>query len=398
MSAGAHAFPPEADLAGWIIGEALTGAGLSDLFGGLCERFVVAGIPICRAYIALPMVSPDMRAVNYTWRPGAGTIRQGVRHDSDASEFQTSPFWHMLHSGETFRRWEFREEPVATGFPVLEELRAQGATDHVAYIVSFDSTGSTALQGAAMSFTCESEGGFTEWDLARLGRFVQLLGLAACRFAMSDLVTDILGAYVGHDAGRRVLRGEMRRGQGHRLRAALLFADLQGFTTVAETSGEAIVTRLGEHLAAMAEPVEAFGGQVLKFLGDGLLASFGVEDDETGPACARALRAAREALRRNAAVNEAHPGATPLDLHVALHLGEVFYGNIGAASRLDFTVIGPAVNEASRIETLCGVVGPPLLMSAAFASCCGHPTVSLGTHQLRGIAEPRELHALVEPA
>jgi adenylate cyclase len=150
------------------------------------------------------------------------------------------------------------------------------------------------------------------------------------------------------------------------------------------------VARLGEHLGAMVEPIEAAGGEVLKFLGDGLLAAFQVEPGGTPErACAAALAAAQDALRLNHAVNGRH--APELKLDVSLHLGEVYYGNIGAGRRLDFTVIGPAVNEASRLEGLCGQLGQPLLMSAPFARCCGRPSVSLGLHRLRGMAEPREV-------
>jgi adenylate cyclase len=343
------------------------------------------------------MVSPDLRAINHVWRRDTGSLVEPIRHESYDGSFEASPFWPMIRDERTSARWRLSpDEP--TGHAVLDALAREGATDHVAHLVSFDATDTMMMRGAAISFTSDAPDGFSEHDVARLARLVQLLGLAACRFALSGLVSDVLTAYVGHDAGQRVLRGEMRRGEGHRVRAALLFADLRGFTGVAEASGERIVARLGEHLAAMAEPVEACGGEVLKFLGDGLLASFPVVDEGSLPGLWPGTCSGREAMRRNTAVNAAHPDATPLDLHIALHLGEVFYGNIGAASRLDFTVIGPAVNEASRIETLCGVIGPPLLMSAAFASCCGRPTVSLGMHQLRGIAGLRELHALAEPA
>ena len=255
-----------------------------------------------------------------------------------------------------------------------------------------------ALPGTAISFGTDRAGGFSDADLALIAHIVPALALAACRTALLDVTIDVLGAYVGHDAGRRVLGGEMRRGRGHSLTAVLLFADLRGFTGVAETGGEALIARLGEHLAAMAEPIEEQGGEILKFLGDGLLAAYHVVDPEhSGEACSAALRSARQALDRNALVNEARPGEPRLDLHVALHLGEVFYGNVGAGSRLDFTVIGPAVNEASRIEALCESLSRPLLMSAPVAAACGEPALSLGRHRLRGVTEPREIFCLPEP-
>jgi adenylate cyclase len=281
------------------------------------------------------------------------------------------------------------------GFEVLEDLRAQGDTEYLAHLVSFGgvSQAPTALYGVALSVCTDAPGGLGAETACLLEDLAPLLGLAAYRIALLTVTTDVLGAYVGRDAGRRVLMGEMRRGQGHVLPAALMIADLRGFTSVAETEGEGLISRLGEHLAAMTEPVEAAGGEVLKFMGDGLLAAFPAgEGSSPDAACRAALRAARDALARNAAVDARHPGsALPLD--VALHLGDVFYGNIGAGSRLDFTVIGPAVNEVARIETLCGALDRPLLMSAPLAACCGEEVVSLGRHLLRGVAEPREIFA-----
>jgi adenylate cyclase len=192
-----------------------------------------------------------------------------------------------------------------------------------------------------------------------------------------------------------VLSGEIRRGSGTTITAALFVADLRGFTALADMAGVSLIGRLDRHLEAMAEPVAEQGGEVLKFMGDGLLAVFPI--DETRPAeeaCAAAVRAAQAALARNEAVNRALPDETPLHLDIALHCGDVFYGNIGAAGRLDFTVIGPAVNEASRMEALCATLGCPLVMSERIARASPAPVRSLGRHRLRGIASGRELFTL----
>lgn len=188
--------------------------------------------------------------------------------------------------------------------------------------------------------------------------------------------------------------GRIRPGEGHCVTAAILFADLRGFTSATEREGPAVIERLGRHLTALADPVEAAGGEVLKFMGDGLLAAFPVAGEVT-TACDAALSAAREAIARNALVNDAHPQTPRLDVDVdvALHLGEVFYGNIGAASRLEFTVIGPAVNEAARIESLCGRLDRELLMSESFARACSAPVTSLGRFALRGVSGEREVFA-----
>jgi adenylate cyclase len=192
-----------------------------------------------------------------------------------------------------------------------------------------------------------------------------------------------------------VLSGEIRRGSGTTVTAALLFADLRGFTTLADTAGPAIIGRLDEHLEAMADPVTEHGGEVLKFLGDGLLAVFPITDEQSQEeAGAAAVRAAREAISRNEAVNRSRPNEPSLSLDIALHCGDVFYGNIGAANRLDFTVIGPAVNEASRMEALCEPLGCSVVMSQTIAAASPAPVRPLGRHTLRGISEPRELFTL----
>ena len=347
-----------------------------------------------RAHISFPTISPNLRARNIVWLRGGGTRESTVDHERFEIAIKESPFPRMIEAGETTRRWRFDALADTGGFALLEGLHAAGATDHVVHLTAFAPGHAPALMGASVSFTTQAPDGFSDHDLATFASVVRPVSLAAYRMIVSELTVDLLGAYLGHDAGRRVLGGAIRRGEGHQVSGALMFADLRGFTAATEAAGAAVIPRLGLHLAAMAEPVEEACGEVLKFLGDGLLAAFPVIGGDPSVACGQALAAACEALRRNALVNDAHPPASRLDLDIALHLGEVFYGNIGAASRLDFTVIGPAVNEASRIEGLCGTLGHALLMSAPFAAHCGQPTISLGRQMLRGLDEPRELFAL----
>lgn len=377
----------------WIVEQGLTGESLASLIEGACEQLVAAGLPIWRAYLVMPTIDPDQQAISLRWQRGKrGIERKAVGHDSEPQFFQESPFWALIQQGKSSARWQLGFDATPTAFPILEKLRAQGATDYLAQVITFDFTEKLALRGCAISFATDHASGFSDRDVTCLSAITPMLGLAAYRFGTSDLLIEMLGCYVGQDAGRRVLRGEIRRGIGHPLSAALLFADLRGFTTVAETSGKGLIARLGHHLAAMAEPVEAHGGEVLKFLGDGLLAAFPIVDsDRPEEACAAAFAAAFDALDSNAAVNARYREEPPLLLDISLHRGEVFYGNVGAGRRLDFTVIGPAVNEASRIETMCGVLDQPLLMSEQFALCCGHPVVSLGRYDLRGVMSKREL-------
>jgi adenylate cyclase len=247
----------------------------------------------------------------------------------------------------------------------------------------------------ACAFSSDRPAGFTDAEAGRLDALVPLISLAAYRMVLLSIATHTLDLYVGFSAGRQVLNGQVRRGVGDRLEAALMVADLRGFTRAADAEGIDLIARLDAHLEAMADPVREHGGEVLKFLGDGLLAAFPITPERGREgACMAALAAAREALARNAAVNEAHPDGPILDLDVALHCGEVFHGNIGGTGRLDFTVIGPAVNETSRLEALCDAVDCHLVLSGAVAQACGAPVRSLGHHRLRGVAEPREVFTL----
>ncbi len=377
----------------WVIAQGLEGTSLALLLEGFAQRVIAAGLHLSRAYLASPAVHPEIRAVNLTWRPMTGVVREGVEHDRFPDAFETSPIAFMLANNLVRHRWKLATPEERQGYSLLDELHAEGDTEYAVHVVKFGGSATTALQGVALTVCTDLEQGFSRQELAFLNELVPPLALAVYRVALFDMTVGILDAYVGHDAGLRILNGEIRRGRGHRLAAAIMIADLRGFTAASEAGEEELIARLGEHLAAIAEPIEAAGGEILKFLGDGLLAAFAIEDGPE-PACAAAVSAALGALARNDAVNVRHQPGRPLPLDVALHRGEVFYGNVGGGSRLDFTVVGPAVNEASRIEALCGVLDHSLLMSADFARCCGHKTTSLGFHTLRGVSEPREIFAL----
>lgn len=379
----------------WIVRVGLTSDDPAHLLSGASEHLLAAGVPIVRTHISFATLDPRKRAENIVWLRDRGTTRDLHNHEEFERFFPRSPFPQMLKTGRLQRRWRLERPDDAEGFPVIEAMQRSGATDLFVSIVPFTST-AEFFEGAAISVTTDRPGGFMEPELAILNELIPTMGLAAYRIATSDALGSVLRAYLGIGAGRHVLSGWIRPGEGHRVTAAILLADLRGFTSATEREGPAVIGRLGEHLAAIAEPVEAAGGEVLKFIGDGLIAAFPVTG-EASTACDAALAATRDALARNARVNDAHSASPRLDLDVALHLGEVFYGNIGAASRLEFTVIGPAVNEASRIESLCGRLERDLLMSESFARACSAPVASLGRFELRGIAAEREVFELADP-
>jgi adenylate cyclase len=393
----ANSIEPDAlaSLRDWLVGEGLEGASLSSLLEGFATRLRATGYPLSRAALASAAIHPDIRAFSLNWHPATGVIEDVVQHDAPSDGFERSPLGYMVAENLHRRRWRLSDDEACSRFPLLAELRAEGHTEYALQLVRFGGSATIAIPGVALSASTTQPDGFSRAQLDLLNGLTPLLALAAYRIGLFAMTVGLLDAYLGHDAGLRILNGQIRRGHGERLGAAILIADLRGFTAATESSGAELIGRLGEHLEAIAEPIRAAGGEVLKFLGDGLLAGFSTAGtDAPDKACAAALTAAIEGIARNEAVNARHPDTTALPLDIALHRGEVFYGNVGGGGRLDFTVIGPAVNEASRIEALCGVLDRPILMSSVFAACCGHPVVSLGLHRLRGVKQAREIFAL----
>lgn len=380
-----------ANLEDWIVEQGLRGSDVGTLLAGFAEQLVAEGMPLVRAYLALPTVNPTIRVYTHVWTRSAGTVVEGVSHERNAQAFEESPFAYMMKTEQTSCYW-LVDGPGVRQFAVFDDVRREGGTDYLARLFSFDNTSAPDLRGIGISFSTSRSEGFRPEEIARIDALLPLLGLAAYRMTLFDLTVAMLDTYVGLSAGRRVLSGEIRRGFGTTITAALLFADLRGFTSLADTAGMDLIARLDRHLEAMADPVAEQGGEVLKFMGDGLLAAFPITEERSREeACAAAVRAARTALDRNAAVNDLHAGETPLSLDIALHCGDVFYGNIGAAGRLDFTVIGPAVNEVSRMEALCNSLDCSVVLSESVASVSPAPVRSLGRHRLRGIATEREL-------
>lgn len=380
-----------ANLEDWIVEQGLRGSDVGSLLSGFSERLVTEGMPLVRAYLALPTVNPTIRVYTHVWTRSAGMMVEGVSHERNELAFEQSPFAYMMKTDQTSCHWLI-DDPEALKFDVFEDVRREGGTDYLARLFSFDNTSAPDLRGIGISFSCSRPEGFRPEEIARIDTLLPLLGLAAYRMTLFDLTVALLDTYVGLSAGRRVLSGEIRRGFGTTITAALLFADLRGFTSLADTAGMDLIARLDQHLEAMADPVAEQGGEVLKFMGDGVLAAFPITEERSREqACAAAIRAAQMALERNAAVNRLHVNETPLNLDIALHCGDVFYGNIGAAGRLDFTVIGPAVNEVSRMEALCNSLDCAVILSDSVASVSPIPVRSLGRHRLRGISAEREL-------
>ena len=285
-------------------------------------------------------------------------------------------------------------------FPLLEELAREGGTDYFAQIVRFGPEGDASRgTGIAYSFTTDRQEGFGEDDLTLLRAVLPALSLAMMAHAGHTIASGLLEAYLGSDAGRRVHAGAVERGSVESIRAVLWFADIRGFTTLADSNpGLDVIELLDEVFETLTAPLRSRGGQVLKFMGDGMLAIFPLLAETQAESCRDAIDAAREAMHTLDRINRARVEACKpvAEVDLALHIGEVLYGNVGAADRLDFTVIGPAVNEAARIETLCEPLGRKVLVSAEFAAAAPNcnDLQPLGQHRLRGVREPRAIYGL----
>jgi adenylate cyclase len=348
---------------------------------------------------------------SYTWRRDLNAIEpaQFGRGNEYEQILLNSPFGYLIrqmeNSADERDPWLHLRRRLAgpeaqLDFPILKELAAAGATDYFAEVVRFGADGDPSHgTGIGYSFATDRPEGFRDDDIVLLKAVLPAVSLAMMSHAGHTIASGLLGAYLGGDAGERVHAGAVERGSVESVRAVLWFADIRGFTTIADTTpGLVVIELLDAIFETLTASLRPRGGQVLKFLGDGMLATFpcaGAPDE----ICNQALDAAAEAMvnldRLNAARQKAGKPVAAVDL--ALHLGEVLYGNVGAVDRLDFTVIGPAVNEVSRIEALCEPLGRRVLVSAELAAAVGdrRRLKPLGSHPLRGVREPRAIYALI---
>jgi adenylate cyclase len=399
------------DLTVWAVRQGLDGASADILLDGFCQRLVDAGIPLLRAFVGMRTLHPQWAGYGYTWRRDLDAVepaqfeRGGEYEDSVAN----SPFGHLIAQLEIAERgaepWTHLRRrlvgPLAQlDFPNLEGHAAAGATDYFAEVVRFGVDGDPSRgTGIGFSFTTDRDEGFAEDDIVLLQAVLPAASLAMMTHAGYTIASGLLAAYLGEDAGRRVHFGAVARGSVESIRAVLWYADIRGFTAIADGApGFAVTEMLDETFEALTASLRSRGGQVLKFMGDGMLAIFPFADGTRDATCGYALDAAVQAMQAidslKAVRGEAGKPIAAVDL--ALHLGEVLYGNVGATDRLDFTVIGPAVNEAARIETLCEPLGHKVLVSAEFAAAVADVSRlrPLGRHRLRGVREEREIYAL----
>jgi len=383
----------------WLAGPAHHNSlSLADEFDEFAWRMLAAGLPLLRATLHLRTLHPQYLGANFVWWRTAGrTVLTFVAHEvQDLFAQEDNPVRRVMVAGETIRR-RVDVADDALDFPILHDLKAEGATDYFALPVK-SSLGTNYM----VTYVTDRVDGFTEKEISDLIRVSQRLSLLADLRNQRRIASNILTAYLGSNAGPKVLAGQIRRGTGEEITAVLWSSDLRGFTERSDRlAGIQVIAMLNALFDAQAKSIVGHGGEILKFIGDGLLAIFPIKSaDMAAAAASNALTAAMQAVEvaRNLTSDPSLPGEPPLEIVVALHVGTAIYGNIGAADRLDFTVIGPAVNLVSRIETVAKALNRPIVVSGDFARTYGKPLEPLGRHELRELATPHDLFAPIRYA
>lgn len=366
---------------------------LDDLFGLLCQKLAEDGLPVARATLHARGLHPQFIGASMVWRNDGQPLqmRMITRSDIESAQFHNSPIKALYEGAEGVRQ---RLDLPASGpeFGIYGDLRAEGYTDYVARpLVGSDG------RRHAVTFASRREGGFSTEDLFTLDDLLPLLAMAAEARIGRRITKTILETYVGKEAGLKILAGNIRRGVHEVIDAAVWIADLAHFSELADhASRDEVLGVLDTFFDAMGQPIQAHGGEILKFMGDAVMCVFRLDRPE---AAERALAAAREAYHAMEMIGQERRanGSEPLGYGLGLHLGQVIFGNIGTQSRLDFTVIGPAVNEAARLERLSRTLGRHVVISEAFVAHVGREgLVPLGQHQLRGREQPINLFGLPE--
>ena len=374
----------------WLVGGAGAGCRPEDVLAELCERLLACGLPLHRVAVFVTTLHPDVMGRRFLWRRGeAVMVTEGDYAMRETDTYRRSPVPIVFGTALPIRR-KIEDPDCPSDYGIVEELRAEGVTDYLIQPLPF-----TNGEVHAVSWTTLRPGGFCDADIAALEAVQLPLTRLAEVYALRRTATTLLNTYVGRGAGERILQGRIRRGDIERIHAVILLSDLRDFTTLSDRlPGEAVIGLLNSYFDGVVPAIEAHGGEVLKFVGDGLLGIFPVASAPAA-ACRAALAAAddaRAALGRTNA-ERAERGEAPLRYGLALHLGEVLYGNIGSSGRLDFTTIGPAVNLTARLEALARDLGRDVLVSSSFAAQLPESLTSLGHFELRGFREALEVFA-----
>lgn len=388
----------------WLIDQALGRPDIEDMFQQVCRRLHAAGVPLLRARLTWPTLHPLFQAETILWVRGVGTeFEQFVHQDEVSDQWLVSPMAYMLDNHVAELRRNLDGPNMLLDFPILDEIKAEGCTDYLVLATPFESTNDHRLvegnKGIFVNWASDRPGGFSDGDLAAL-RKIQRRFAAACKAAVQTrIASNITECYLGRHAGRQVLDGAIKLGDGQEVRAVIWYADMRNSTALADTmESSALIELLNDYFDTIAGPVIEYGGEVLDFIGDAVLAIFPYETDEDRARAVRMATMALEDAERLAAERNADrqkAGKVPFDYGIGLTSGTVMFGNIGVAARLAFTVIGPVINQAERIEQLTKTGDMKTLVSAEIAAIEPERWRSIGKRTLTGVSTPCELFAPV---
>jgi len=379
----------------WLIDGARSAPLPQEVLTELCERLTASGLPLWRAVVFVRTLHPQVVGRRFVWRPDKGTeIAEASFELLDREVFRNSPMAQMSR-GDTMVRRHLADPHCPMDYPILDELRQEGVTDYVITPLHF-----TNDDVHFASWSTQQEGGFTDDEIAVIASLAAPLARVAEIRAYYRVATTLLSTYVGQNAGARILAGQIRRGFTEEIHAAIWLSDMRGFTKLADRlPPQALVDLLNRYFDCQVPPILEHGGEVLKFMGDGLLAIFPIgNSDDAEKVCAAALAAAQQARANVAALQATSDSDTGVRFGLALHVGDVLYGNIGSGNRLDFTCIGPAVNLAARLENLAGRLGRTVLASQLFARYCGSEFHPIGKFAVAGFAEQQTAFGLADEA
>jgi len=393
-SALAELWPAEkTETLDWLVTGTKDERFIDEIFVELCNRLRASGISVARGVLAFRIRHPQWLGARILWKAGmseAEIVTYGYGSEN-TPEYLNSPI-RDIHQGASEIRHRLNVDAInETGYTIYEELRSEGLTDYCAWPIEH-----TFGKRHVASFSSDRPGGFSDEEIVALKNLLPALALVSEIRLKNRMTRTLLETYVGPHAGEKILNGATTRGSGMTVGAAILICDLRNFTHISDLwPRDDVIELLNGYFDAMCDPIEEFGGEILKFMGDGLLAIFPLSNPD---ACGNLLKAIARAQRSLIALNEINrqKGHDPLGYGIGVHVGDVMYGNIGSKTRLDFTVIGPAVNIASRLETLTKETGRNVLFSEEFVRMAGNGTgfESLGPWLLRGLETPVEVYAL----
>lgn len=384
----------------WLLEQSYQELDLGELVKGLGQRLVANGIPIHRIGIGGMILHPVFGALDVTWDAQTNVVQNSKipRTGFTQPDFQNAPFFYSMENQLPITRYHLEDESsLPRSFPIFEKFKAQNVTD---YLVSFQPYGldgkvlwadiPSITRGVASSFSTRRIGGFTDEELAYLSALTLPLSICVKSNMNRELSRTILDTYLGTYSGSQIMDGLVERGDGNLIDCVLWYCDLRDSTALADRMPlEDFLGLVNDYFECVAGSVLDHGGEVLKFIGDAVIAIFPFDDQiRTRTNMARAAVAtAREAIARVDRHNEKMAGTDrpAIRFGISLHIGSVMYGNIGTDRRLDFSVIGPATNEVVRLEGLCKKLQKPVIVSSEFNDTCLEDLIPLGNHEAAGV-------------